>query len=227
MPSPASLDHGMAQVPAIVWLDYYAENTPGVEVLVGATTILGWRSEPQPDALLRILPECGGRSHDEKSYVHGGPELVVEVSKATRYVDLGPKLGDYERAGVQEYIVRAINPDEVFWFRQEQGLLVQRPVGDDGLYRSTVFPGLWLDPVALMNGDRRRLRAVVDLGCATPEHAAVRHPTGPASGPLRRKPRKQALLCLRFLQKNWESSPFNCREKRLRFGRIADTGKVA
>ena len=52
--------HGRAQVPVIMWLDYYAENTPGVEVLDNATTILGWKSEPQPDALLRVLPECGG-----------------------------------------------------------------------------------------------------------------------------------------------------------------------
>ena len=51
-------------------------------------------------------------------------------------------------------------------------MLVQRPIGGDGLYRSTVFPGLWLDPQALLTGDRRRLRAVLDLGCATPEHAA-------------------------------------------------------
>jgi Uma2 family endonuclease len=143
-----------------------------VEVLDNATTILGWKSEPQPDALLRVLPECGGRSHDEEGYIHGTPELVVEVSKATRYVDLGPKRGDYERAGVQEYVVRAIDPDEIFWFGQEGGELVQRPIGDDGFYRSTVFPGLWLDPIALLNGDRRRLRAVVELGCATPEHAA-------------------------------------------------------
>ena len=49
---------------------------------------------------------------------------------------------------------------------------MQRPIGSDGLYRSTVFPGLWLDPVALLQGDQRRLRAVLDLGCATPEHAA-------------------------------------------------------
>jgi hypothetical protein len=33
------------------------------------------------------------------------------------------------------------------------------------------FPGLWLDPQALLAGDTRRLRAVVDLGLATPEHA--------------------------------------------------------
>jgi Uma2 family endonuclease len=134
--------------------------------------ILGWKSEPQPDALLRVLPECSGRSYDELGFVHGAPELVIEVAKATRYIDLGPKLGDYERAGVLEYVVRAIDPDEIYWFAQEQGALVHRPIGDDGLYRSIVFPGLWLDPIALLKGDTRRLRAVVDLGCATPENAA-------------------------------------------------------
>jgi hypothetical protein len=172
MPSPLGLEHGIAQVPVIVWLDYYAEQTPGLQVMDHASTILGWRSEPQPDGLLRILPERGGRTWDEGGFVHGAPELVAEVSKATRYVDLGSKKADYERAGVLEYVVRAIDPDEIYWFGQERGELVQRPIGDDGLYRSIVFPGLWLDPVALLKGDRRRLRAVVDLGCATPEHAA-------------------------------------------------------
>jgi hypothetical protein len=66
--------------------------------------------------------------------------------------------------------VRAIDPDELHWFAQEHGVLVQRLLGDDGFYRSTVFPGLWLDPIALRSGDTRRLRAVIDLGCATPEH---------------------------------------------------------
>jgi Uma2 family endonuclease len=172
MPSPVGRAHGKAHVPVILWLDYFAENTPGVEVLDNATTILGWKSEPQPDAMLRILPECGGRTRDEKGIIHGAPELVVEVAKATRYVDLGPKLTDYEQAGVLEYVVRALDPDEVVWYEQDQGVLEQRPLPGDGICRSTAFPGLWLDPVALVNGDRRRLRAVLDLGCATAEHAA-------------------------------------------------------
>lgn len=156
----------------IVSLSYYAENTPGVRVLVSPTTILGVKSEPQPDVLLRVLPERGGRTWDEGGYVHGAPELVVEVSKATRYVDLGPKLNDYERAGVLEYVVRAIDPDEIYWFSQEDGALVQRAIGDDGLDRSAVFPGLWLDPAALLNGEPRRLREVIDVGCGQADHAA-------------------------------------------------------
>jgi Uma2 family endonuclease len=172
IPSPVGLEHGEAHVPVIVWLSYYAENTPGAQAMDNATTIIGWKSEPQPDGLLRILPEYGGRTWNKGGFVHGAPELVVEVAKATRYVDLGPKLDDYERAGVQEYVVRAIDPHEIYWFSLEKGKLVQRPIGDGGLYQSSVFPGLWLDPAALLNGDTRRLRAVVDLGCTTTDHAA-------------------------------------------------------
>jgi Uma2 family endonuclease len=171
IPSPVGFAHGDAQVPVIMWLGHYVENTPGVKAMDNATAIMGWKSEPQPDELLRILTECGGRTWIEGGFLHGAPELVVEVSKATRYVDLGPKLNDYERAGVLEYIVRAIDPDEIFWFVQERGALTERTVGADGIYRSTVYPGLWLDPKALLAGDTRRQRTVVDLGCATPEHA--------------------------------------------------------
>jgi Uma2 family endonuclease len=172
MPSPVRLEHGLAHGPAYGWLDYYRENTPGLEALIDTSTVLSFRSEPQPDVQLRVLPEYGGRSRDDEGYVHDAPELVVEVSKATRYVDLGPKLEDYERAGVLEYIVRAVAPDEVFWFILRKGRFVDLEPGADGICRSEVFPGLWLDPVALLAGDTRRLRAVVDLGCATPEHAA-------------------------------------------------------
>ncbi|MGP0067659.1 MAG: hypothetical protein ACLQGP_29195 [Isosphaeraceae bacterium] len=73
---------------------------------------------------------------------------------------------------MREYIVRAIDPDEVLWFTLRKGRFVDLKPGPDGIYRSEVFPGLWLDPAALLIGDTRRLRAVVDLGCATPEHAA-------------------------------------------------------
>jgi hypothetical protein len=40
------------------------------------------------------------------------------------------------------------------------------------MYRSQVFPGLWLDPHALFDDDSERLFATLDRGLATPEHAA-------------------------------------------------------
>ncbi len=172
MPSPVSHAHDRAHIPAIVWLDRYEEATPGVEVLGGATAVLGRKSEPQPDAALRILPECGGQTRIERGLVRGAPELVVEVAKATRYIDLGPKLNDYQRAGVREYVVRALDPDEVIWHDRRKGRLIAVAPGADGLYRSEVFPGLWLDPVALVASNRAALRTALEQGLATPEHTA-------------------------------------------------------
>ncbi len=170
MPSPVGPPHGRAQVPMIMWLGAYQENTPGVEALVDTSTALGSKSEPQPDAMLRILRECGGRTQADARFIRGVPELLVEVSHTSRYTDLGPKFEDYERVGVLEYVVRALEPDEVLWFVLRQGRFAELPPGPDGIYRSEVFPGLWLDPNALISGDTRRQRAVVDRGCATPEH---------------------------------------------------------
>ena len=70
-----------------------------------------------------------------------------------------------------EYIVLALEPDQVFWFVLRGGRFVDLGPGPDGIYRSEVFPGLWLEPNALLARDTRRLRAVLDLGLVTPEHA--------------------------------------------------------
>ena len=113
---------------------------------------LGLKSEPQPDAQLRILSEYGGRTQADRRFVRGVPELLVEVSHTSRYTDLGPKFEDYERVGVLEYVVRAIEPDEVLWFVLREGRFIELPPGPDGIYRSEVFPGLWLDPEALFGG---------------------------------------------------------------------------
>jgi hypothetical protein len=151
MPGPVSPEHADAAGKVVTWLNFYELRTPGVQTLDGATVILRPSAEPEPDALLRIRPEHGGRTGKERGLIKGAPELVVEVSKATRYVDLGPKLDDYERAEIREYLVRALEPDEVIWHVLQDGHLVALPPGDDGLYESSVFPGLWLDPRALLS----------------------------------------------------------------------------
>ena len=172
MPSPVGIEHGRADLRTLMWLGFYEANTLGVEALANTSTALGTKSELQPDGLLRILPEFGGRTLDDPKYVVGVPELLVEVAHSSRYTDLGPKFEDYERVGVREYIVRSIEPDEVLWFVMRAERFVEHSADPDGIYRSVVFPGLWLEPEALLTGDIRRLQTVVDLGCATPEHAA-------------------------------------------------------
>ena len=41
-----------------------------------------------------------------------------------------------------------------------------------GLVHSEVFPGLWLDPAALLGGDLATVLAIVQQGLASPEHHA-------------------------------------------------------
>jgi Uma2 family endonuclease len=172
MASPVGRPHGRSHSAVMYWLGHYETETPGAEVLDNTTAILGLRSEPQPDAMLLIRPAFGGQTVFDPGYIRGAPELVVEVAKSSRYIDLGPKLADYERAGVREYLVRAFDPDDVLWFRRVDGKLTRLAAGQDGLYRSEAFPGLWLDPSALLAGDLKRLRHVVEQGVATAEHAA-------------------------------------------------------
>ena len=170
MPSPVSPEHADAAGKAVFWLNLYESRTPGVQTLDGPTVILDRKGEPQPDALLRIRPEFGGRTGTERGFLQGAPELVVEVAKATRYHDLGPKLEDYERAGVQEYLVRALDPDQVIWHELHLGRMAVVAQGADGLYRSKVFPGLWLEPRALLSNDLAGLIEALERGLASPEH---------------------------------------------------------
>ena len=173
MPSPMSADHGESTPDITIWLGLYRRRTPGVRQADGATLILGEFGEPQPDALLRIEPERGGSCFvNEENYLTGPPELIVEVARSSRPIDLGGKRDDYERAGVREYVVVALDPDEVHWHVRRDDRLERIPPGPYGLYRSAAFPGLWLDPAALLSGDLEGIIAALERGLATLEHAA-------------------------------------------------------
>jgi Uma2 family endonuclease len=173
MSSPMTADHGESTPDVTIWLGLYRRRTPGVRQADGATLMLGDYGEPQPDALLRIDPEHGGSCYaNEENYLTGPPELIVEVAKSSRPIDLGAKRDDYERAGVREYVVVAITTDEIHWHVRRDDKLVRISPDADGIYRSSVFPGLWLDPGALLRGDLDGLIAMLERGLATSEHAA-------------------------------------------------------
>ena len=153
------------------WVTVYAMHTPGVESFDNASAALSDTSEVQPDVSLRIKPDRGGQSHDFGAIIGGAPELVVEVADSSRRIDLGPKLRAYEGAGVLESVVLAVEPFEVFWQRLHESRLTRVEPDGDGLYRSSSFPGLWLDPAALASNDGPALLAALNHGLATPEHA--------------------------------------------------------
>lgn len=98
----------------------------------------------------------------------GAPELIAEVSLSREGIDLGAKKEDYQTAGVAEYLVVALRERAIHWFDFRAGTEV-RP--RRGVYRSRVFPGLWLDGAALLAGDSARLIACLQQGLAAPAHA--------------------------------------------------------
>lgn len=167
------MTHGRVHALVTRWLGEYEEAEAGIEALTSVTNILGPESEPEPDACLRILPESGGQTWEDKDlYLNGAPELLAEVAWAMESIDLHNKKLDYEKAGVREYVVVALRMNRVFWFVRRRGKFKELPAGSDGILRSQVFPGLWLDPSALIRGDRKRLLAVLRAGLASPEHAS-------------------------------------------------------
>jgi Uma2 family endonuclease len=155
MGSPVSLLHAKPDGLIQLWLGNYSISTPGTQSLPNATVRLDADNVPQPDSLLRLLPECGGKTQvDAKNYLIGPPELIVEIAASSTSIDMHRKLRTYKRAGVQEYLVWRTLDQEFDWFvLQEDEYRALEPDGEGNL-QSAHFPGLVLNLNALlaMNG---------------------------------------------------------------------------
>jgi Uma2 family endonuclease len=173
LPSPVHHNkHAKPHAELIAWLGWYKAVTPGVEIADNATVRLDLDNEPQPDVLLRILPKAGGQSRDTADdYLEGAPELTAEVASSSVSYDLHEKKRAYRRNGVREYLVWLVEEDRVEWWELSEGEYVSLPV-EDGLLKSRVFPGLWLDAAALVSGQSAKVLAQLQRGLATEEHAA-------------------------------------------------------
>ena len=120
-----------------------------------------------------IDPAHGGQARISKDdYIVAAPELAAEVSASGASYDLHAKLEAYRRNGVREYVVWRVLDREVDWFILKGDRYDRLAPDADGLLKSTIFPGLWLAPAALVSGDLARVLAVLQQGTATPEHAA-------------------------------------------------------
>ena len=172
MPSPVSCEHSQCQMLLTVWLGNYALATPGSMPSPEATWIMGGKQVPQPDSTLLILPEYGGQARKQGSYWAGPPELILEVAVSSYARDFGVKKRLYERSGVREYVIVNVREEQVIAFSLTAEGYRPMSAGKDGIFRSVVFPGLWLDTAALWTRDLQRVNAVLQQGIATPEHAA-------------------------------------------------------
>lgn len=173
MPPISGGGHSGPQANVMTLLGVYAAQTAGV-VLNGPTTVhMSDETNPEPDALLRILPEYGGRSTlGEDDFIDGPPELVVEISNTSASRDMGARLEAYQDDGVKDYLVWRTGVETVDWFVLRRRKYVSLTPGADGVVKSETFPGLWLDVPALLAKDMAKALATLQQGLASSEHAA-------------------------------------------------------
>jgi Uma2 family endonuclease len=176
VPSPVRCDyHGEPHLSLGGWLFSYRARTPGVRGADNASVRMDQANMPQPDCFLFIAPECGGQAKvDKDGYLDSAPELIAEVSATSESYDLHAKLQVYQRNRVREYIVWRVLNRQVDWFVLRDDRYEPLPPGDDGIWRSMVFPGLWLDPAALLRDDLDTLLDVLQRGLNSPEHEAFK-----------------------------------------------------
>ena len=174
MPSPVRLaHHGEPHGNLVAWIFAYKLATAGLRAGDNSTVRLGPEDEPQPDVLLMIPGDRGGQAIiGPEDYVEGAPELAAEVASSSASYDLHVKLPVYQERGIREYLVWRVQEHAIDWFVLRGAVYEPLRAGADGILRSEVFPGLWLDPAALIAGDGPRLMAVLQQGIASPEHSA-------------------------------------------------------
>lgn len=170
VPSPVSLVHSHYHAIVIGWLLNYSAATRGLRLLDNATVILDQENEVQPDAALCVVK--GGQTRVVGAFIHGAPELVVEIAVSSASYDLHEKLRVYRRSGVQEYVVLPTLEQQTVWYRLNDGRYDVVQPDSDGIIRSRTFPGLWFHPERFWADDPAGLLATLQAGLAAPEHAA-------------------------------------------------------
>jgi Uma2 family endonuclease len=172
MPSPVSIQHANIHANIMTWLGSYRVYTPGIYLADNVTIRLDLENEVQPDAVLYIAPEKGGRARIEDKFLSGAPELVVEVAASSAAYDLHEKLRVYRRNGVQEYLVLLGHEQETRWLQLVEA--EYRPLTPDatGVLYSQAFPGLRFQPDQFWADDLAGLLQILQTGLDSPEHKA-------------------------------------------------------
>lgn len=153
------------------WLGSYAIATPGTGAGTNSTAQLGPDDVPQPDALLLIRPEYGGRvGIDAKGYVTGPPEFVGEVAASSKSIDAGAKRDSYRRYGVLEYLVWRTEEAALDWWVLEDDDYLPLPADKRGILRSRAFPGLWLNSETLLSLDGPAVMKTLQAGLTSKAH---------------------------------------------------------
>ena len=143
--TPVSRDHNELSVFLLVLLCHYVE----------AQNLGKIFCEPFQ---MKTGPDLPGRSPDlmfvskkrlskvKQNHLQGPADLVIEIiSPDSRSRDRGEKFYEYEQGGVQEYwLIDPVRKQAEFWALGKDGIYQLMKVGEDGIFRSQVLKGLWL-----------------------------------------------------------------------------------
>ncbi|MEW6301960.1 MAG: Uma2 family endonuclease [Verrucomicrobiota bacterium] len=174
MSPPISNTHGEAQFTLGLILKRYANATAGVKCGGNISIRLDGKNEYQPDGLLRIATGPSARSHiTSNDLLEGAPEFIVEITVSSASYDLHEKKAVYQRNGVAEYFVWQVMDSQIHWFALENGEYVELKAASDGVIKSRVFPGLWINTRALLANDDDKVLRALDKGLKSAEHAAL------------------------------------------------------
>lgn len=174
MPSPVRFRrHGKPHSILNGWLVYYMSKTPGLDLFADNSTVrLDEDNEYQPDLLVLLPKQAGGQAKvDEDDYVIGPPDLACEIAASSVSIDMHLKLNAYRRNGVREYLVWRTDDAAVDWFVLNEGRFDPMSPDADGILKSRLFPGLWLNVAALLQSDLPKLMSAIDRGVEMPPHA--------------------------------------------------------
>ena len=174
MPSPTRCTlHAEPQAQLAAWLVVYASETTGVKCGDNSTVRLDLDNEPQPDLVLLKLPAQAGQARiSADDYIEGAPELVVEIVASSRAYDLHQKKAP--TAATASANTWRGSPASSGWSGgcYTRGSIKRLIPAAGGLLHSAVFPGLWLDPAALLRGDMKEVLAALRRGLDSLEHRA-------------------------------------------------------
>jgi Uma2 family endonuclease len=95
---------------------------------------------------------------------------LVEICRTSASYDLHVKHDLYEQARVQEYLAILLYEQEIRWHTLTRGKYKPLAPDADGLWRSRVFPGLWLNAQALLARDMPAVLAALQKGLVSREH---------------------------------------------------------
>jgi len=168
-PQMGEVRYGSARMALIGLIGSYCAATPGVSGGAHGHIRLDAVNMPQPDVSVHLGKAYGGQSRiDADGYLEGAPEFVADVVRQRAEWPTG-RVEALRRNGVREFAVWRVDDCLIDWFVVRDGKQERLEMGADGVYRSRVLPGLWVDPVALLTDERARAMAVMRQGIASPE----------------------------------------------------------